>query len=67
VGTVVVIALVVLVLWILSSLIWPYTSCASCKGVGKFRSPGGRHWRDCPTCRGKGKRRRVLSYLRRDL
>lgn len=66
-GELVLVGLVFLVLWLLSSLIWPYTQCRQCHGERRFRSPSGKHWRECPVCGGSGKRRRLLSHLRRDL
>jgi len=34
--------------------VWPLTAHKRCNGTGKLRSPGGRAWRRCPTCRGSG-------------
>lgn len=38
---------------------WPFTGHGRCSGTGKLRSPGGRAWRKCPTCRGTGTKLRV--------
>jgi len=48
--------------------VWPLTAHRRCHGTGKLRSPGGRAWRRCPTCRGSGAvirlGRRVFESLR---
>lgn len=38
---------------------WPFTRCGKCKGLGKFRSPGGKAWRKCRRCKGYGERLRI--------
>lgn len=48
------VAAVVLGLWMLTCLIWPYKPCPTCKGGGKRRAPVGISWRKCARCKGSG-------------
>ncbi|MDP9240979.1 MAG: hypothetical protein M3O55_10145 [Actinomycetota bacterium] len=41
-------------LYLLSCLFWPYKPCPTCKGGGKRRSPIGISWRMCTRCKGTG-------------
>lgn len=43
--------------------IWPYASCGNCEGKGKFRSPSGKHWRNCRRCKGSGRKIRFGAWL----
>jgi hypothetical protein len=52
------IALALYGLWRVERRIWPWTTCMSCKGSGRWREPGVRAWRDCGVCGGSGRRRR---------
>lgn len=54
-------AVVALALYWLVCAFFPYLPCRRCEGSGKLRSPfgGGRAWRKCPRCRGKGRRVRL--------
>lgn len=45
-------------LWRLERWIWPWTTCAGCKGKGRWKEPGVNAWRDCAVCGGSGRRRR---------
>lgn len=49
--------------WVTSSIIWPYTSCLGCDGNPRLRNTSGRSWRDCPACKGSGRRRRFLAMF----
>lgn len=49
--------------YLIACWLWPWTRCWRCKGTGKFRSPTGRAWRDCPRCDGRGKRLRIGRYI----
>jgi hypothetical protein len=53
---------------IVACVIWPFTACRKCGGVGRHRSPSGRAWRLCRRCGGSGARlrtgRRIWNYLR---
>jgi hypothetical protein len=46
---------------------WPFMDCRRCEGLGKIRSPSGRAFRRCRTCKGSGGRlrhgRRVWAWL----
>ena len=43
----------------LACAIWPFGSCARCRGDGKLRSPSGKAWRRCKRCKGTGARLRI--------
>jgi hypothetical protein len=45
--------------WVIACAWWPFAACFRCKGEGKFRSPSGKAWRNCPRCSGSGKRVRL--------
>jgi len=59
VGTVALVAVVLLAVYAAACAVWPFTSHGRCNGSGKLRSPGGRAWRRCPGCRGTGTKLRV--------
>ena len=49
-------------------VVWPFTKCRRCDGIGRHHSPGRAYWRDCGRCRGTGARvrfgRRVYGRAR---
>lgn len=53
---------------LISCIIWPFRACRKCQGAGRFRSPSGRAWRYCTTCRGRGAQlragRRIWTWLK---
>lgn len=55
--------------YLVACAVWPYANCIRCHGAGKFRSPTGKAWRNCPRCKGTGRRvrigRRIHSHLAR--
>jgi len=61
-GTVLALALVWGVGYLLACWWWPYRPHGRCGGTGKLRPPLGRAFRSCPSCRGTG---RVLRVGRR--
>jgi len=61
-GTVLVLAAVWALGYLLACWWWPYTGHRRCGGTGKLRSPSGRAFRSCPGCGGTG---RVLRAGRR--
>ena len=68
-GAVALVAVVLAAGYAVACLVWPLTAHRRCNGTGKLRSPGGRAWRRCPTCRGSGAvirlGRRAFEGLRR--
>lgn len=58
-GLLLAVVAVAVVVYLVSSAVWPHTNCSRCDGAGKFRSPNGRAWRDCPRCGGRGSRTRL--------
>jgi hypothetical protein len=52
----------------ISCAIWPFRACRRCGGIGRFRSPSGRAWRNCRSCRGTGAKirlgRRIYTALK---
>lgn len=50
---------IVIAAWVAACLFWPWTRCSNprCEN-GKRMQPGKerRNWRDCPTCKGRGRR-----------
>lgn len=52
-------SLIVVLLYLIESNIWPYTACGKCKGKGRFWSPFTMSWRNCPRCNGGGKKTRL--------
>ena len=67
-GAVALVAVMLAAGYALAIAVWPLTRHGRCGGTGKLRSPGGRSWRRCPTCRGSGAvirlGRRVFEGLR---
>lgn len=59
VGTLILLALGALLLYITACAVWPFTAHRPCHGTGKRRSPGGKAWRPCRGCAGTGRRVRV--------
>lgn len=61
-------ALIVIAVYVVSCVIWPYRSCTKCDGQGRFRSPSGKAWRYCHHCGGRGAQlrvgRRIWTYLK---
>lgn len=68
-GTFILTALIATAVYAAACVIWPFRSCRNCGGLGRFRSPSGRAWRNCRRCNGTGAKirlgRRVLTYLAR--
>jgi hypothetical protein len=62
-GTLGAIMVGLLALYLVSCLIWPWTACSRCKGAGRFRSMGGRNWRNCGGCEGRARRLRFGAWL----
>lgn len=62
---VVVLVAVAVAAYFVHSRIYPYTSCGWCKGSsGKSRASGFRRvWKDCPHCKGSGRRLRFGAWL----
>ncbi|SFW11683.1 hypothetical protein [Amycolatopsis australiensis] len=58
----VVVLVLVVVLYGVSGLIWPHTSCSHCSG-GRHHSPTGKNWRHCGKCGGSGRKVRAISRL----
>lgn len=54
----VLVVLAVVVVYLASCAIWPYTACNRCD-AGKHHSPSQKNWRHCRRCKGTGRRRRV--------
>lgn len=54
---------VLFVLYLAECAIWPYANCLYCTGSKKKSSPSGKGFRFCPTCGGKGLRRRFGKFL----
>lgn len=57
--TLLLIALLIIVGYVIACAIWPFTAHRWCKGTGKRRSPSGRAWRTCRGCDGTGRRVRL--------
>lgn len=53
--------LVALVVYIGFCRVFPYAACRNCKGSGKYRSPSGKAFRNCGSCGGSGRRRRLFA------
>ncbi|MGH3993556.1 MAG: hypothetical protein ACRDSN_13975 [Pseudonocardiaceae bacterium] len=49
--------------YLITSAIWPWTSCPRCHGSGTHRSPSRRAFRDCAHCAGRGRRLRLAHRL----
>jgi hypothetical protein len=68
-GAILIAALFAAVTYLISCAIWPFRSCRNCGGLGRFRSPSGRAWRNCHACKGTGGKvrlgRRAWTYLTR--
>jgi hypothetical protein len=61
-------ALLLAAAWYLGAcLVYPYTNCGRCHGLGRFHARDGRAWRPCRRCKGTGARlrvgRRVINHL----
>ncbi len=59
VGAMALLAVALLALCAAACWWWPFTSHSRCSGTGKLRSPGGKAWRRCPSCRGTGTKLRI--------
>lgn len=46
-------------LW-LESVLWPNANCLWCRGKPRRFNVDGNAWRNCPVCKGSGRRRRPL-------
>ncbi|WP_219412880.1 hypothetical protein [Pseudonocardia nigra] len=63
-STLVVIAIGVLVAWLLSLLLHPFTACSSCKGSPKsYGAVATKSFRTCGACGGSGKQLRMGAGL----
>ncbi len=58
-GTVALVAAVLLVAYALACAIYPFTAHGRCNGTGKLRSPSGKAWRTCRGCKGSGRKLRI--------
>ncbi len=58
-GTVALVAAVLLVAYIAACAIYPFTAHGRCNGTGKLRSPSGKAWRTCRGCKGSGRKLRI--------
>ncbi|MCA1674658.1 MAG: hypothetical protein LC799_21530 [Actinobacteria bacterium] len=63
VGTLLVLALVLLAAYLVAVWWWPNTPHGRCSGTGKLRSPSGKKWRRCPGCGGTGTKPRLGARL----
>lgn len=54
--TLLVLALLIIVGYVIACVVWPFAACRRCSGTGKRRSPSGRAWRPCGRCGGNGAR-----------
>ncbi len=45
--------------YVVGCVVWPFTKCRRCDGIGRHHSPGRAYWRDCRRCRGTGARVRL--------
>lgn len=61
-GRTIVILVALAGLYVVSGLLYPYTTCPSCQGRKNF-SPTGRNWAECGRCGGSGKKIRLISRL----
>ena len=59
VGTVALVAVVLLAGYSWACAFWPLSACGRCSGTGRRRSPSGKHWRPCKRCSGTGRRIRI--------
>lgn len=57
--TLLVIALLITISYVIACSIWPFTAHRWCGGTGKRRSPSGKAWRPCGGCGGTGRRVRI--------
>jgi hypothetical protein len=59
--------LIVAVVYLLHSFLWPLKDCPRCRGSKKINAPGGRSYRRCPRCKGSGtetrRGRRAITYV----
>jgi hypothetical protein len=55
----IVFGVIVLAIYAVQCLIWPFASCRGCGGSGKHRSPSGRTFRSCHRCGGSGRHLRL--------
>lgn len=55
-AAIIITATIVTLGYFVACAVWPYASCVRCDGNGKFRSPSGKAWRNCPRCKGTGRR-----------
>ncbi len=59
VGRVALVAVVLLVIYGVAVVVYPFTAHGRCNGTGKLRSPSGTKWRRCPGCKGTGTKLRI--------
>jgi hypothetical protein len=67
-ATVLLIALVWGVGYVIHCVIWPFRACRTCHGTGRSLAPSGRAWRPCRACKGNPARlragRRFYDHMR---
>lgn len=51
--------------YLVTVLLFPWTSCWKCGGDSKVRDAGGKNWRYCQICGGSGNRRRLFARRER--
>jgi PHP family Zn ribbon phosphoesterase len=61
-GRTIAVLVVFAALYVVSGLLYPNTTCRSCRGRKNF-SPTGRNWSECRKCGGSGKKIRPISRL----
>jgi len=60
VATIVLIALIALVVWVVSLYLWPFAPCRKCQGSGRNRGSNPRkRYGQCRRCQGAGRRNRI--------
>lgn len=58
-GTLILLTLGVVAVYVAACAFWPFAACRRCSGTGKRRSPSGKAWRPCGRCTGTGRQVRV--------
>jgi hypothetical protein len=67
-GTLLLLAALVAVGYLIHCAIWPFRACRNCRGTGRILAPSGRAWRTCRACKGTPARlrfgRRIIDGFR---